>query len=194
MAIQRSPRSRPAPGPLHATRSGPAAREQDARRCVGLAVHRARPADRRPRRDHREHRPAVRPARPGAQRREPAVGRHRVHPGLRQAPAARRPDRRPRRPKHTFMIGLIGFAIASALGGARGARPFSSAPARSRVSSPRSWRRPALSLLDHDLHRRQGALESVRHLRRDRRCAAPRSNCCSAVCSPRIWTGAGTST
>ena len=68
-----------------------------------------------------------------------------------------------------FLIGLVGFAVASALGGAAqsfellvGARALQGAFAR----APRA-RRPLRA--DHDLHHPQGARPRVRRLRRDRR-------------------------
>ena len=103
-------------------------------------------------------------------RRRPAVGHHRLHPGLRRPAAARRPDRRLFGRKRTFLIGLVGFAGASALGGAAAGlghavrRPRPAGRLRARCSPP-----PRSSLLDHDLHRPQGARQGVRHLRRDRR-------------------------
>ena len=61
--------------------------------------YRHRPADGRARRDDREHRPAVRPARPRLLGRRPPVGDHRLRAGVRQPAAARRADRRPVRPQ-----------------------------------------------------------------------------------------------
>ncbi|MFI5428580.1 MFS transporter [Aeromicrobium sp. UC242_57] len=44
--------------------------------------------------------------------------------------------------KQAFVVGLFGFAIASALGGAASNFGCSSPPARCRVCSPRCWRQP----------------------------------------------------
>ncbi|CAM5606908.1 hypothetical protein SGLAM104S_01297 [Streptomyces glaucescens] len=65
-------------------------------------LHRARPVDGRPRLDHREHRPALRPAGPRHLRRQPAVGRHGLRPRLRWSAAVRRPDSRPVGPQARF--------------------------------------------------------------------------------------------
>jgi MFS family permease len=43
--------------------------------------------------------------------------------------------------RRSFSVGLVGFALASALGGARTTRARCSPPARRRASSPRSWPR-----------------------------------------------------
>ena len=48
----------------------------------------------------------------------PPVGSHRLHPHVRRLAAARRPDRRLLGRKRTFLIGLVGFAVVSAIGGA----------------------------------------------------------------------------
>ena len=86
--------------------------------------------------------------------------------------------------RRAFLIGLIGFAGASALGGAAvntgmllGARALQGvfgamlAPA-------------ALSLLTATFTDAEGARQGLRHLRRHRRRRRRRSACCSAVCSP----------
>ena len=57
-----------------------------------------RAVDGGPRRDGRQRRAAVDPARPQAQPGEPPVGRQRLHADLRRLPAARRPTFRPVRP------------------------------------------------------------------------------------------------
>ena len=71
--------------------------------------------------------------------------------------------------KWTFIVGLVGFAIASAIGGA--AQNF--ADAGRRAHAPGRVRRAARAgravAADHDVHRRRRAQQGVRHLRRDRR-------------------------
>ena len=86
--------------------------------------------------------------------------------------------------KRTFVIGLVGFAAASALGGAAtgsgmlfGARALQGVFAALLAPS-------ALSLLDHDLHRPEGTRKGLRHLRRPRGQRRRRSASSSAACSP----------
>ena len=90
--------------------------EPDPNRWAILAVV-PRPADGGAGRFDRHDRPPLGPAGPPHLRGQPAMGDHRLHPGLRRPPAARWPDRRLRRPARMFIIGLLGFAAASALGG-----------------------------------------------------------------------------
>ena len=84
--------------------------------------------------------------------------------------------------KATFLAGLVGFAAASAVGGA--AVSFAHAGRGPRL--PGRVRRAAGAgravAADHDVHRPEGARQGVRRLRRDRRRAAARSACCSAGC------------
>ena len=70
-----------------------------ARRWLILVRDRHRAAARGARRDDREHRAAVRPARPRLLRRLPPVGDHRLRARVRQPAAARRAHRRPLRPQ-----------------------------------------------------------------------------------------------
>ena len=65
-----------------------------------------------------EHRAAVGPAGAALHDRRPAVGGHRVLAGVRQPAAARRPLADLLGRKVTFMAGLAGFAVVSAIGGA----------------------------------------------------------------------------
>ena len=112
------------------------------RRWLILVRHRHRAADGRARRDHREHRAAVRPAGPGLLRRRPPVGHHRLRAGLRQPAAARRPDRRPVRPQVDLHRRPARLRRRSALGGAAQSFEVLVAPARCRASSPRCSRPP----------------------------------------------------
>ena len=82
----------------------------------------------------------------------PAVDRHGLRARLRQPAAARRRIGDLVRPQVRFIVGLVGFAVASALGGAPRASGCSSPPARCRASSARCSPRPP-SPADHDLHR-----------------------------------------
>ena len=104
-------------------------------------------------------------------RREPAVDRHRLRAGLRRAAAARRPrwltcfGR-----KRTLLLGLVGFAVASAVGGAaQSLRDAGRRPGAQGVFGALLAPAGAVAA-DHDVHRREGARQGVRHLRRDRRC------------------------
>ena len=93
----------------------------------------------------------------GILQRQPAVDRHRLLAGLRQPAAARRPARGPVRAQRHVLIGLIGFAGASAARrrAPRASRCWSSR-ARCRACSGAARPRRALAA-DHDVHRAQGA-------------------------------------
>ncbi len=130
------------------------------------------PAYGRARRHDREYRDAVGPAGAGHLRREPAVDRDGVHARLRWPVAARRPDRRLRRPQ----AGLPHrpHRLRGRLG-ARGHRRQRGHAVRG-AGTPRCVRRaarPGRALADHgDVHRHQGPGQGVRRVRRDlrRRC------------------------
>ena len=96
--------------------------------------------------------------------------------------------------KWTFIVGLLGFAGASALGGA--AQSFGVlVAARALQGVFAALLAPAaLSLLTTTFTEPGRARQGVRRLRRDRRQRAARSACCSAACSPRSSTGAGACT
>lgn len=136
---------------------------------VDAGRHRARPADGRPRHDHREHRPAVRPGRPEHVGREPAVGHHRLHPRLRRAVAARRPGRRPRRPPddlHDRAARLRGRLRARRGRCGTGDALRGPGPAGRVRRTARALRAvPA----HHDVHRSEGPGEGLRRVRGDRR-------------------------
>ena len=131
---------------------------------------RHRPADGRARRDHREHRAALRPAGAAASPTRPAVGGHRLRARLRQPAAARRPDRRPVRPQAD---------VRRRPGRLRRSPPRSAAPPQSfgMLVAARALQGvfgallapAALSLLTTTFTDPQGARQGVRHLRRDRR-------------------------
>lgn len=136
---------------------------------VGAGCHRPRPAHGHPRHDHREHRPAVRPDRAAHVGREPAVGHHRLHPGLRGPAAARRPDRRPRRPPSRLHDGPVGLRRRVRAGRSRGQLRNAVRGARppGRVRGAARARRPVAA--HHDVHRSQGARQGLRRVRSDRR-------------------------
>ena len=84
--------------------------------------------------------------------------------------------------KRMLIIGMVGFACASALGGA--AQSFADAAHRPR--GPGRVRRDARAgravHADRDVHQPGRAGQGLRHLRRHRRARAARSGCCSAAC------------
>ena len=86
--------------------------------------------------------------------------------------------------KRMFIVGLVGFAVASALGGAAQSFGMLVAARAAAGRLRRAARARRAVAADHDVHRPARARQGVRHLRRDRRRAAPRSACCSAACSP----------
>ena len=97
----------------------------------------------RPRRDDREHRPALGPGVARLLRRQPPVGHHGVCAGLRLAAAARRAPRRSPRPQadlHRRAARLRGRVGRRRRGAGRSA--CSSAPAPRRAPSGRCSRRP----------------------------------------------------
>ena len=131
---------------------------------------RPRPADGRARRHRREHRPARRRRPTSASPTASASGSSPPTPSPSAAcccSAAASPTSWGR--KRTFIIGLIGFAIASALGGAAGTfellvgGPRPAGRVR-RAAGPDRARRA-----DDHLHDPEGARPRVRRLRRDRR-------------------------
>ena len=71
--------------------------------------------------------------------------------------------------KRTFLIGLVGFAAASALGGAATGSGMLFARPRPAGRLRRPARARGAVAADHDVHRAQGARQGVRGLRRDRR-------------------------
>ena len=103
------------------------------------------------------------------QRGHPAVDRHRLHPDLRRLPAARRPDRRllgpqahlPRRRRR----------LRRRLGARRPGPERGDALRRPRAAGRlRRAAGPGVARADHRaVHRRQGAGQGLRRLRRDRR-------------------------
>ena len=84
--------------------------------------------------------------------------------------------------KRPFIAGVVGFAAASAVGGAARQLPDARRRPRraGRLRSAARARR-AVAADDH-LHRTRRAQQGVRHLWRDRRAPARRSACCSAAC------------
>ena len=86
-------------------------------RWWALDRSRPRPVPRRPRRVHRQHRPAVDRRSTRARGGRAQLGHHRLRPAVRRAPAARRPSRGPVRPPSAFLVGTAGFVGASALAG-----------------------------------------------------------------------------
>ena len=151
-------RRRPAEGPPEA-RPGPRA-------------HLDRAADGRPRRDHRQHRPAVHRQGPRHHRHQPDLDRHRLLAGVRRPAAPRRPARRPLRPAPDLHDRPRGLRRGVA---ARWSRPERAAAAV-RPRSPglrcraRVARRPGAD--HHDVPGRARPQPGVRHLRRHvgRRC------------------------
>ena len=77
-----------------------------------------RPVDGHSRQHHRKHRPPDCSARSALLQRRSPVDRHRVLACLRQPAPPRRPHRGHGRRKRALIIGLVGFAAASAIGGA----------------------------------------------------------------------------
>ena len=71
--------------------------------------------------------------------------------------------------KWTFIGGLIGFAVASAIGGAADSFGVLVAARALQGVFGALLAPSALGLLSHDLHRPRRARQGVRHLRRDRR-------------------------
>ena len=96
--------------------------------------------------------------------------------------------------KWTFIGGLIGFAVASAIGGL--AQSFGMlVAARALQGAFGAMLAPsALGPADGDVRGISRPAEGVRDLQRDRRPAARRSASCSAGCSPRRSPGAGACT
>ena len=127
------PRRRPL-APPRPTPAVPAARPAALEGALG---HRHGPAHARPRRLDREPRAALGQGRPRHHRRRPAVGGHRLRPGLRRPAPARRPHRRLRRPQAGLHHRPLGFA--GGLGARRHrahGRSCSSPRARCRAGSP----------------------------------------------------------
>ena len=83
--------------------------------------------------------------------------------------------------KRVFLIGLVGFALASAVGGAAVNVGMLIAARAVQGRLRRAARTGDPVAADHHLHRAEGARQGVRRLRRHRRRAAPRSVCCSAA-------------
>ena len=112
----------------------------------------------------------------------PPVDHHGLRARVRQPAAARRPAQRPFGPQedlHRRPDRLRARIRGRRRGRTRRARRRPRRPGRIRGAA----RARALSLLDRDLHRPQGARQGVRHLRCDRRWRRRRSGCCSAACS-----------
>ena len=158
-----SPREK---GPSHGT----AGEEPSPRQALAHPRRdRAGPADGRPRRDDREHRPALRPGRPGLLRRQPPVGHHGLRAGIRIPAAARWADQRPDRAQVD-----VHHRPARVRRGVRpgGSRSEFRGPDRS-AGTPGSVRRVARArgALDphDDLHEPHRARQGVRRLRRPRR-------------------------
>ena len=125
-------------------------------------------------------------------RRQPPMGADRLHPGLRRLAASSAgglADYLGR--KRMFIISLLGFAAASALGGARpGRRPCSSA--RGPPGSIRRGDGPGFAVVaDRDLHRAEGASQGLRRLRGRSPAVGPRSGWSSAELSPSTPRGDG---
>ena len=112
---------------------------QEAAPGMGARAHLGGAADGGARRHHRQHRPAVHPARPGHLAGEPDLGRDRLRPRLRRPAAARRPARRPLRPPPGLHDRPHRLRVASLLGGLATQRgDCCSPPGASRASAPRS--------------------------------------------------------
>ena len=116
-----------------------------------------------------EHRAAVRSAGAALHHRGPAVGGHRLHPGVRQLAAARRPAGRPAGPQGH--IPDRPGRVRGRLGHRR--RLGQLHHADHRAGLPGRVRRAAGALgavaADHHVHRAEGPRQGVRHLRGDRR-------------------------
>ena len=138
----------------------------------GPRAHLDRAADGRPRRDHRQHRPAVHRQGPRHHRHQPDLDRHRLLAGVRWPAAPRRPARRPLRPAPDLHDRPRGLRRGVA---ARWSRPERAAAAV-RPRSPglrcraRVARRPGAD--HHDVPGRARPQPGVRDLRRHvgRRC------------------------
>ena len=102
-------------------------------------------------------------------RRQPAVGRQRLHADLRRLPAARRTRGRPRRPQTAVRRGRLLFSAASLLNGDRPVVGHARRGARS--AGPRRRARLARRTGDHHdhLHRAGRAHQGAGRLERDRR-------------------------
>ena len=84
--------------------------------------------------------------------------------------------------KVMFITGLVGFAVASAIGGASvNFAMLVTARACQGVFARDAGAGRAVAA-DHHVHRPEGARQGVRRLRRDRRRGRRRSGCCSAAC------------
>ena len=131
--------------------------------------HRHRPADGRARRDDREHRAPVRPARPRLLRRRPAVGDHGLCAGVRQPAAARRPHRRPLQPQ--VDVRRRPARLRRRVGPRRGRPELRPARGGPRAAGRlRRAARPCRPLAPgHDIHRPRRTRQGLRHLRRHRR-------------------------
>ena len=119
------------------------------------------------------------------------VGGHRLHARVRRPGHTRRPRRRHIGRRRAFLIGLAGFALASAAGGA--------APTFGALLAARAVQGACAALLTPTRavaagrHLHQGARSGHRRSlcsARSQGQAAP-SACCSAALSPSISTGAG---
>ena len=131
--------------------------------------HRRRPAPGGPRRHHRQRRAALGPTRPRLLRRRPPVGHHRLRPGVRQPPAARRPDRGPIRPQADLHRRPPG--VCRSLRSRRG-RTELRAPGRRPCPAGRlrgaAGARLAVAT-GNDVHGSRRARQGIRHIRGDRR-------------------------
>ncbi len=126
-------------------------------------------ADGGPGPDGDEHRAAVRAARAGFHHRGPAVGGHRLHPGVRQPAAARRQAGRPAGPQGHVpdRPGRLRRSVGCRrrLGQLHHADHRAGLPGRVRGAAG------ALGAVaaDHHVHRAEGPQQGVRYLRGDRR-------------------------